>query len=251
MARESAQPVGPRTTGSVWQVGLLGEFGASLEGAPTDLPMCSQRLIAFLALNRGPPTARGHVAATLWPDLVEDRGTANLRSTIWRLRRQAPGLLEADESHVALCGGVEVDEHALTRLADACATLQPEDLDRLRDLCLRGELLPSWLDEWVLPHQDRVRQVRLQALEQMTTLLTEAGDLSKAVRAGLAAIASDPLRESAYRALIGAHLADGNKAEALRLYGTFRTLLLDHAGCEPSPLIDRLVGTILVDPRSD
>jgi hypothetical protein len=41
----------------------------------------------------------------------------------------------------------------------------------------------------------------------------------------MAAIAADPLRESATRVLISCHLASGNAGEALRRFEAFRTQL--------------------------
>jgi DNA-binding SARP family transcriptional activator len=54
-------------------------------------------------------------------------------------------------------------------------------------------------------------------------------------------VAAEPLRESAHRALIGAHLAEGNPGEALRQYQLFRGLLGRELGIEPSPRIRALL----------
>jgi DNA-binding SARP family transcriptional activator len=47
-------------------------------------------------------------------------------------------------------------------------------------------------------------------------------------------VAVEPLRESAHRALIGAHLAEGNRVEALRQLARLRHLLREELGVEPS-----------------
>src|SRR4029077_18810447 len=62
--------------------------------------------------------------------------------------------------------------------------------------------------------------------------------------AGLAAVAGEPLRESSHRAVIRAHLADGNVAEAVRQYRLCRRLLNDHLGLEPSDQTDGLFENI-------
>jgi DNA-binding SARP family transcriptional activator len=51
----------------------------------------------------------------------------------------------------------------------------------------------------------------------------------------MAAVAGEPLRESARSALIEAHLAERNVGAALREYEAFRQLLHDELGLEPSP----------------
>ena len=48
------------------------------------------------------------------------------------------------------------------------------------------------------------------------------------------AITAEPLRESAQRALIEAHVAEGNLAEARRGYVLYRDLLRRELGVDPS-----------------
>jgi DNA-binding SARP family transcriptional activator len=71
--------------------------------------------------------------------------------------------------------------------------------------------------------------------------LTAARRFQAAVEAGLAAVAGEPLRESAHGALIKAHLAEGNRGEAVRQYCVCRQLLRDHLGLEPSRQMENLV----------
>ena len=52
---------------------------------------------------------------------------------------------------------------------------------------------------------------------------------------------SDPLRETAHRALIRVFLAEGNAFEAVRQYRLCRALTLRHLGTEPSEETARLV----------
>jgi DNA-binding SARP family transcriptional activator len=48
------------------------------------------------------------------------------------------------------------------------------------------------------------------------------------------------LRESAHRALIRVHLAEGNRFEAQRQYDLCRRLLRDRLDIEPSPQLEAL-----------
>jgi DNA-binding SARP family transcriptional activator len=54
-------------------------------------------------------------------------------------------------------------------------------------------------------------------------------------------VAAEPLRESAHRALIRIHLAEGNPAEAIRQYRLYRRLAFDGLGITPSAEMVRLV----------
>jgi len=104
-----------------------------------------------------------------------------------------------------------------------------------------GELLPDWYDDWVLQERERLRQLRLLALEAAGERLLETGRRSEASIVALAAVCADPLRETAYRLLIRSHLAAGNLAEAVRQFGIFRARLWRELGLEPSAEIVELV----------
>ncbi len=104
-----------------------------------------------------------------------------------------------------------------------------------------GELLPDWYDDWVMFERERLRQLRLHALEILCRRLAAAGSFGPAVDAGLAAVLGEPLRESAQRVLIEAHLAEGNRSEAIRQYNSYRVRLYAELGLQPSPSLRRLV----------
>jgi DNA-binding SARP family transcriptional activator len=93
----------------------------------------------------------------------------------------------------------------------------------------------------VLVERERFHQLRLHALEAVCDRLITAGRYGEAIDAGLAAVAAEPLRESAHRVLIKAHLAEGNHGEADRQYQLCRHILRDELGVEPSNALRRLV----------
>ena len=64
---------------------------------------------------------------------------------------------------------------------------------------------------------------------------------AEAVEAALAAVAAEPLRESAHRALIGVYLAEGNTISAHRQYEVCRRLLADELQVAPSRLMQELM----------
>jgi DNA-binding SARP family transcriptional activator len=108
---------------------------------------------------------------------------------------------------------------------------------------LDGDLLPGWYDDWVLFERERLRQLRLHALETLALALAAEGRFAAAVEAGLAAIRTEPLRESAHRVVVRVHLAEGNLTEALRQYELCRRLFRAELGLEPSALLTDLVPT--------
>jgi DNA-binding SARP family transcriptional activator len=85
--------------------------------------------------------------------------------------------------------------------------------------------------------RERFRQLRLHALEALCEQLTLDGRFGQAVDAGLAAVAAEPLRESAHRVVISAYLAEGNKVEAVRQFKFYQQLARQELDVQPSALM--------------
>jgi DNA-binding SARP family transcriptional activator len=221
---------------------LLRGFELRCDGRRVTLPRAAQRVLAFLALNDAQLT-RLYVAGVLWLDATEERACANLRSALWRVRREGAELVEADATQVRLGATVDVDVRRAIELSRG-AIDRPEAAARYLRENIAGELLPDWYEEWVDTERERLHQLRLHALEAAAERLMGVGEFGHAVDAGLAAIGSDPLRESAHRVLIKIYVAEGNRTEALRQYGLYRRRLKQEVGLEPSRQMEELVADL-------
>jgi DNA-binding SARP family transcriptional activator len=182
------------------------------------------------------------VAGTLWWQLPEDRARASLRSVLWRLRRSDVTVVEVT-GRLGLAPDVWVDARELVVVARGATERFTAWEDASISALLRGgELLPGWYEDWVALERERIHQLRLHALESLCAHLVAEHDFSRAVEAGLAAVASEPLRESAHLALATAYLAEGNRGEAVRDYRLYCELLRSELEIEPSSALERLVG---------
>jgi DNA-binding SARP family transcriptional activator len=112
---------------------------------------------------------------------------------------------------------------------------------------LEGDLLPGWDEDWLLIDRERHRQLRMHALEALSRHLVEVGEYGRAVDAAYAAIAVEPLCESAHVALVRAHLAEGNRTEAIRQFTAFRRMLYDETGLAPSPRLVAVLHAVIGD----
>jgi DNA-binding SARP family transcriptional activator len=220
---------------------LTGRFELFVTGNRLDIPHSAERVLAFLALASR-PVARSRVAGVLWLDGSEQNAAKSLRTALWRLNRSGAHVLSARDDPLRLGRDVAVDVAELE--AQAIALVHgpdPDGLARLPRLVEAGELLPDWDEEWVVADRERYRVLRLEALERGAIALLEAGHLGEALFAALAAIESDPLRESARRLVVQVQLARGNTAEAIRTYREYRSLLQQELGIEPSRAMEQMV----------
>lgn len=145
-------------------------------------------------------------------------------------------MLLADKWSLALRPDVLVDVH----LMDQWASLLIGGTATAADLAISPswadvlDLLPGCYDDWVLLERERLRQRMLHALEELSRRLVGAGRYAEAVEAAIVAIGAEPLRESAQRVLIEAHVAEGNLSEARRIWREYRDLVHRELGVDPS-----------------
>jgi DNA-binding SARP family transcriptional activator len=221
-------------------VTLLGGFRLTLDEHEVTVPASTQRIIALVAL-RG-RCGRSQLAGLLWPETTELRAHARLRTAIWRANQVAPGLVESAHDSVGLAANVQVDVTRLVRTAhgvmEGRATFS---LDSPGLRYVEGDLLPDWTEDWLVVDRERLRQLRLHLLDILASQLADRGSFGLAMDVALAALQSDTLRESAHRAVIRIHLAEGNHHEALHAYRECCAILARELGLLPSAETARLV----------
>jgi DNA-binding SARP family transcriptional activator len=202
---------------------LLGGFALYDGDRPVSVPVSAQRVLALLALHDR-PLQRVYVAGCLWLESTQERANASLRTALWRLRQLSCRVIQSTTTELSLGGDVTVDVNQTTATAHRALAHVADEAD-LETLCQAGEILPGWYDEWLLIDRERFRQLRVHALESLSEDCVRQRRFAAATAAALAAVSADPLRESAHRAVIGAHLAEDNFAEALQQYFVYRKLI--------------------------
>jgi DNA-binding SARP family transcriptional activator len=229
------------TNAGLVRVALLRGFQLTQGGLPVTLPFGAQRLVAFLAIHDR-PVLRLFVAGNLWLDKPEELACASLRSALWQLRRNGLDVVRVSRNHLQLSDRLGVD--VWETVAEAQQVIGGGGHVARLHCLLTGDLLPDWYEDWVVVERERIRQLRLHALEALGQRLIDQDRPAQAIEAGLAAVAADPLRESAHRVVISAHLAEGNRSEALRQYQTYARLLDGNLGLRPSGQIRKLIGQV-------
>lgn len=221
------------------------QFASSPAVVQIELPPGPRHLIALVALNGR--CARTHAAATLWPDCTDAVAASRLRAVLWRLRHRhagVPPLLDIGDSSLALNPEVVVDVHGFRQSAELL--IRPhndnDEAEQAAHAVLHAsELLPGWYDDWVLAARERLQYQRLSALDALAARRRRQRRTHEALEAARAAIAIEPLHESAHRTIVETHLDNGDIVEAIQHYQRFQAMLDRELGLPPSALFREVV----------
>jgi DNA-binding SARP family transcriptional activator len=227
------------------RLSLLGGLEIGRARTRLNLPLGAQRLLALLALQDG-WIHRSTAAERLWPDSLRNRAPANLRSALWKASRIGDVVaVESTGARLRLEPGIEVDLRSILErirhIGDGRGLGALADEAETIIAALSRELLPDWSDEWLRLERERWDQVRTHTLESLAQQLMAAGQYLLALEAASAAVAVEPVRESAHRAVIEVYIAEGNGACALKHYQRYRGLVQRELGVTPSQRMNRLI----------
>jgi DNA-binding SARP family transcriptional activator len=213
------------------QLCVLGCFRLCVDGVPVKISPVPARILAFLALHPD-GVARSTLAGVLWPDVAPQRALGNLRSALWRLPGGSRNAVREYGATLRLTADVQCD---LDSMGDCMSTAVVHGVPDVLAWGWRDELLAGWYDDWVLAARDMLQLRRAVLLEQLSASSCAVGHASEALLYAALAVGAQPLRESAHRALLRAHLHQGNRMEALELYRELASMLRRELGVAPSP----------------
>lgn len=210
------------------KVVVIGRLAVS---PPARLSLPARRLVALLAIHGG-QLSRTAAADSLWPDHPEETGRANLRRALWQAPRRWIAASDDQLTFDADCDLAHARRAAARAIEAAPVTFDEIDL-------FTADVLPGWHEDWAIAAQEEYRMLRVQALECACRTLLSHGNFPLAIKAGAAAVAAEPLRESASEALIDVHLAQSNRFEAVRCYRALARRLHEDLGVDPMPGLTR------------
>jgi SARP family transcriptional regulator, regulator of embCAB operon len=220
------------------KVQLCGKLVVAIDGERIEdrLPGRQGRMLfAFLTVNRARRLTRDELVDALWPE-GRDGGLAPLLS---KLRRVAP----LEDLELRLPADTEIDvETAVETVHRAESAVAQGDFHRawgpaqVAMFVSRRVFLGGHEAHWIDEIRASMASVNLRALEAYAQAGVGIGgtEVAAAVRAGRELVRREPYRETGYRALMEALAAEGNAAEALRVYDDLRRLLHEDLGTSPS-----------------
>lgn len=215
-----------------------------------ELPGRQGRLaLVYLVLERHRPVPSHELVTAIWGDDPPRSVDTSLRALLSKLRGvlEDAGLddaaIESDAGcYQARLPGAWVDvEVAHNEVDRAEGAFRSGDLDAALPHATvaagiaKRPLLPGEDAPWVAATQGKLRSVHVRALSMLTRIYRERGDHALAVSVARDLVGLEPFREASHRALMQAHLAAGDRAEAVRAYERCRALLADELGVDPDP----------------
>jgi DNA-binding SARP family transcriptional activator len=217
-------------------------------------------LFAFLATRRNQPISKTQVIDAVWgtrtppsADTTINAITSKLRAALRTVGIPAPyGVATEVGTYQFLVPEAWVDvEHARTAIDRAEGALRHDAPQQawananVAAAIASQSFLPDEQHPWVQQQREMVARVLRRALLVLSVVSTRNGEYELGIQHAAEALTAEPFDELACQALMRAHAAAGNRAEALRVYSKCRKLFRDELGATPSPQTEAVFLQIL------
>ena len=224
----------------------MGRFVVARDGveiAPAEFGGRKVRtLLRLLATRRGRFIPTDVIVDVLWSDRPPGDPAANLQVLVNRARRAVgtARLIVTGPGGYALTPDTfcTVDTEQFLAAERECRNLGGRAALTAGQAALRiyhgDPLAEDRYAAWAEQYRDAVLRARQQLLERMAELAVACGEVALAVDCASDAVAAEPLRESAALGLVRALEAAGDRAGALRHYESYRRILAEELGLDPS-----------------
>jgi DNA-binding SARP family transcriptional activator len=206
-------------------------------------------LLAFLGTRRTQPVSTSQAIEAVWgartppsADTAIDAVVSKLRSALRQLGVPPPyGVASEVGTYQCVVPSAWIDvEHARTAIDQAEGALRndaPAEAWAAANVAAAITRQPFLADEelpWVQQQRATLQRAWRRALLVLSIVSTRNREYELGIQHASDAMAAEPFDETACQALMRAHAAAGNRAEALRVYATCRKLFRGELGAEPS-----------------
>jgi SARP family transcriptional regulator, regulator of embCAB operon len=215
-------------------------------------------LLAFLGSQRTRPVSKMQVLDALWsvrkPPSAETATNAlvsKLRAALRTLGCSDPIRSEGGTYQLALPNAWIDIEDARTSIDRAEGALRAGRLGdawpaaNVAAAITRQPFLPDEDLPWARQQREQLQRVWRRALLVLSAASAANGEPALAIQHAADALAVEPFDELACQALMRAHAAAGNRAEALRVYANCRKLFREELGADPSKQTEAVFLSIL------
>jgi len=235
------------------------EIAACVLG-PLDLTVAGRRVLRwnslkartvfqYLVLQMGRPVRREVLMELMWPEHTLASARNNLNAALYSLRSTL-SQHGRDDQYILYQDGCYLPNPELTWWIDRteflAAVQHAEGARRAGDSrraihvylqavrLYRGPLFEDDGDsDWYLPEQRRLKDLYLQALEGLTEMHIDLGDLATAVQFGQLALSADQCCEAVHRLLMRCYALQHQQQRVSRQYQLCCAALRDELGVSP------------------
>jgi len=237
----------------------LGGFEARVaSGSPLDFPTRrAKALLAYLARHPGRRASRERLGELLWGACSDERARINVRQTLMLARKTlshsaCPCIVSDGDALYLDPNHAEVD---VADFDELCRERSPGALERAGEL-YRGEFLEGFAlneqayEEWLRAERAELHERAIAALMSLLRRYLDDGNAARGVPVARRALALDPLRETAHRALMRLYADTGDRALALKQYQSCRNTLNAELGVQPETKTRELYEEIRQERRA-
>jgi len=230
----SVKCFGPTLFHSAGKPLSLGLKGATLE------------LLWYLVINAGHEIRRERICEQFWPTSDEARQRSALNSALWRIARKLPRHpgLQLHTTGATVC--MTIDASISVDSRDLCALVGegagPSGLGAKWAHRLKAALEASeepFMDgidaDWALAERERVSSIRIRGLITLMGWYGNDRRYEDALQLGRRILCEDPFRESVQIDMMLLYVLNGQRAQAIRQYQSFATMLRKELAIEPMP----------------
>ena len=246
-------------------ISLLGRFQVVLDGKPiTNFAADSARaLLAYLAIESSHPQARDNLAELFWSEQPRDKGLANLRTALTRLRsalgdgdgddalilvtRQTIGLNPACTLWVdinefeQLAHAVRAHRHRHQDRCPHCAEAMQRMIDLYaNDFLADVHIQSANFDVWQRGYREQLYETYQEILQSQTAFHLHRADFAAAAHNAHRQLQEQAWHEGAHYQLMQALVGSGRRDAALAQYKRYSRVLEEELGGEPAAEIRQL-----------
>jgi predicted ATPase/DNA-binding SARP family transcriptional activator len=209
-----------------------------------------EALLAYLVCNPR-PHSREVLATLLWPNNDQTRALANLSVALTSLRKQLEPYILTERHTISFNG--EADFWLDTAVFQEAISQARESQKRRGKLgrvsaaqlatavsLYKGDFLAGFtirgapeFEAWALLEQERLRQMLLTALADLSVFYQQRGQLDDGIRYAQQLLAVDPLQEETQRQLMALYAQNNQRSAALGQYQQCVRILEEELGVEP------------------
>ena len=224
-----------------------------------------RRLWAYIVVNRHRPIGRDELADAVWGDDISESWSSGLNALASRMRARLRTLHverelalqgSAGRYTLTLSADTYVDvERALSALNHAVAAWRRREPGEawgeavIAAAILGRGFLAGDDCKWIAAQRCSLAAAHLQALELTGQANLALGRYEEAEYVAQRIVGLEPLRESAYRLLVSALVAAGNRAQAQRVAVECRRMLRRDLGVVPSAETERCFSSVMPEMR--